>query len=89
MGHPEPIKIVIMKECPKLRRMYGNIGLWSCLREFLYYISEMTNEMTNESALLRAVEQAEVGNYGAQVAHVDQDITQNQQPEDNANNAEG
>ena len=24
MGHPRPIKIVIIKKCPKLLRIYGN-----------------------------------------------------------------
>ena len=24
MGHPEPIKNVIIKKCPKLMRIYGN-----------------------------------------------------------------
>ena len=24
MGHPEPIKIVIIQKCPKLLRIYGN-----------------------------------------------------------------
>ena len=51
MGNPEPIKIMIIKKCPKLLRIYGNyLGIIYLL--ILFYFSA------------RFLQEAESGGHG-------------------------
>ena len=47
MGHPEPIKIVIIKKCPKLLRIYGN---YPCTTIFQVSL-ELSNDLVLRQGL--------------------------------------